>query len=263
MCSYNGVNGEPACANSFLLQDTLRGAWKFPGYVVSDCGAVHDIFEGHHYRASQPEASAVSLARGMDNECIDFGEVTGDADYKPYIEAVQRHHLTEQTIDTALTRLFTARIKLGMFDPPAMVPYSRIDPSELDSPAHRALALRLANESMVLLKNDGTLPLKSPKRIAIVGPLADQTEVLLGNYNGQPTHTISVLEGVKAEFPNAKITYVPGTQFLSNKGEPVPATALTTPDGMPGLEADYGTARTSLRPAAHTDRIAHRADHRS
>src|SRR5579863_6886273 len=93
---------------------------------------------------------------------------------------------------------------------------------------------------MVLLKNDGVLPLKSIKNIAIVGPLADQTAVLLGNYNGTPTHTVSMLEGMKAEFTDAKITFVPGTQFLSNQsGDPVPTSMLTTPDGKPGLEAEY------------------------
>jgi len=240
MCAYNAIDGQPACANQFLLQHTLRGAWQFQGYVVSDCGAVRDIFNGHRYRPTQPQASAISLERGMDNECIDFREkVTDDHDYKPYIEAVQQGYLAESAIDTALVRLFTARIRLGMFDPPSMVPYTNIDEKELDSAAHRALARQMANESMVLLKNDGVLPLKSVKRIAIVGPLADQTAVLLGNYNGIPTHTVSMLEGMKAEFPNAKITYVPGTQFLSNQGNPVPASVLTTPEGKPGLHAEY------------------------
>ncbi|MDE2495138.1 MAG: glycoside hydrolase family 3 C-terminal domain-containing protein [Alphaproteobacteria bacterium] len=243
MCAYNAINGEPACANQFLLQHTLRGAWKFGGYVVSDCGAVRDIFEGHHYRPSQPEATAISVERGMDNECITYGEVKGDDDYKPYIEAVKKGYLPESMMDTALVRDFTARIKLGMFDPPSMDPYSKINPNELNSPAHRALALRLADESMVLLKNDGILPLKGAKKIAIVGPLADQTAVLLGNYNGQPTHTVSVLEGMKAEFPNAQITYVPGTQFLAEDGKPVPASALTTPDGKPGLLVQYSTGQ--------------------
>ena len=241
MCAYNAINGEPACTNQFLLQHTLRGAWQFQGYVVSDCGAVHDIFEGHHYRASQPEASAISLERGMDNECITYGEVTGDADYKPYIDAVHQGYLTQNTMDTALVRDFTARMKLGMFDPPSMVPYSKIDPAELDSAAHRAFALRMADEAMVLLKNDGVLPLKNVKRIAIVGPLAGQTDVLLGNYNGHPTHTVSLVEGMKAEFPNAQITYVPGTQFLSDDRNPVPASVLTTPNGKSGLKAEYGT----------------------
>jgi beta-glucosidase len=241
MCAYNAINGEPACASQFLLQHTLRGAWGFQGYVVSDCDAVRNIFNGHHYRPTQPQASAISVIRGMDNECIDFAKVSDDHDYKPYIEAVQQGYLPESSVDTALIRLFTARIRLGMFDPPSTVPYMSIDEKQLDSPAHRELARRMANESMVLLKNDGILPLKSAKRIAIVGPLADQTAVLLGNYNGSTSHTVSVLEGMKAEFPAAKITYVPGTQFLSNKADPVPASVLTTPDGKPGLQAEYSS----------------------
>jgi len=242
MCAYNAINGEPACANEFLLQDQLRGKWGFQGYVVSDCGAVRDIFNGHHYRPTQPQASAISLERGMDNECIDFRtKVTDDHDYKPYIEAVQQGYLSESAIDTALIRLFTARIKLGMFDPPEMVPYTKIEEKELDSPEHRAFAHKLANESMVLLKNDGTLPLKSGiTKITVVGPLADQTRVLLGNYTGTPRHTVSMLEDLKAEFTKAKITFVPGTQFLRNDGNPVPNSLLTTPDGQTGLKAEYG-----------------------
>ena len=253
MCAYNAINGEPACANQFLLQHTLRGAWKFGGYVVSDCGAVHDIFEGHRYRPSQPQASAISLERGMDNECITFGDVTGDADYKPWLDAMRQGLLPQKAVDTALTRLFTARMKLGMFDPPSMVPYEHLDPKELDSAAHRQLALKLAEESMVLLKNDGVLPLKGAKRIAVVGPLANQTEVLLGNYHGTPTHIVSVLDGMKAAFPGAQITYVPGTQFLSQDGDPLPpamikAGYLAVPESGEyriGVHAN-GTARISV-----------------
>jgi beta-glucosidase len=240
MCAYNAINGEPACTSEFLLQHTLRDAWQFPGYVVSDCGAVVDIFAGHRYRPSQAQASAISLARGMDNECVDFQDkVNDDHDYRPYLDAVQQGYLAESAIDTALVRLFTARIRLGMFDPASLVPYSKLDPGQLDSTAHRNLARRLAAESMVLLKNDGVLPLRSVQRIAIIGPLAEQTRALLGNYNGNPTHTVSVLEGMKAEFPGARITYVAGTQFLSTRAEPVPAALFTTPDGKPGLQAEY------------------------
>ena len=256
MCAYNSVNGEPACANQFLLQHTLRGAWQFQGYVVSDCDAVRNIFGGHHYRPTQPQASAISLQRGMDNECIDFGKVKDDHDYKPYIEAVQQGYLPESSIDTALIRLFTARMRLGMFDLPSTAPYANVDEKQLDSPAHRELARRIANESMVLLKNDGVLPLKSVKRIAIVGPLADQTTVLLGNYNGNPTHTVSVLEGMKAEFPAARITYVPGTQFLSDQADLVPVSVLTTADGKPGLKAEYSSRSSSdAKPTPLTLRI--------
>jgi len=241
MCAYNAINGQPACANQYLLQNLLRGSWGFQGYVVSDCGAVRDIFNGHHYRPTQPQASAISLERGMDNECVDFTSlVKDDHDYKPYIEAVQQGYLSQGAMDTALIRLFTARIKLGMFGPTDKNPYANIDERELNSPEHRALARKLAEESMVLLKNDGTLPIKlGTRNILVVGPLADQTAVLLGNYNGTPTHTVSMLEGLKAEFPDAQITYIPGTQFLRDEGQPVPNNLLATPDGKPGLQAEY------------------------
>ena len=242
MCAYNGINGQPACANQFLLQDQLRGKWGFQGYVVSDCDAVRDIFTGHHYRPTQAQSSAISLERGMDNEC--YGANTeypkDNSDYMPFVEAVQQGYLSQTAMDTTLVRLFTARIRLGMFDPPGAFPYSNIDEKELDSAEHRALARKLADESMVLLKNDGTLPLKAGIRnIAVVGPLADQTRVLLGNYAGRPTHIVSMLDGLKAEFPDAKITFVPGTQFLRAEGDPLPNGLLTTPDGKPGLKAEY------------------------
>jgi len=240
MCAYNAINGEPACANEFLLQDLLRGKWGFKGYVVSDCDAVRDVAANHRYRATQAQGAAISVLRGMDNECVTFSERFGEPVEKAYIDAVQQGYLPENVLDTALIRLFTARIKLGMFDPPELVPYTKIDEKELDSTAHRAEARRLANESMVLLKNDGLLPLKpGVKKIAVVGPLADQTRPLIGNYAGQPTHIVSVLEGLKAEFPGAAITFVPGTQFLRADGVAVPDALLTTPDGKPGLKAEY------------------------
>jgi beta-glucosidase len=240
MCAYNSINGEPACANQFLLEDQLRSKWSFQGYVVSDCGAVINIFDGHHFKPTQAEASGISLHRGMDNECADFFEkVDDDHDYKPYVDAVKMGALKESDIDIALTRLFTARMKLGMFDPPEMVPYTRIDEKLLDSPMHRALARKMANESMVLLKNDGILPLRpSGLKIAVVGPLADQTRVLLGNYSGNPSHSVSVVQGLKAEFPAAQVKFVEGTQFLSKNASPVPAALLTT-DGKPGVKTSY------------------------
>ena len=262
MCAYNSINGQPACASEFLLEDQLRGKWGFKGYVVSDCGAVTDIFAGHKFTKSQPEASAISLKRGMDNECGDFfAKVKDDHDYRPYVDAVKQGFLKESDIDVSLVRLFTARMKLGMFDPPEMVPYTKIDEKKLDSAEHRALARTLANESMVLLKNDGILPLKtSGVKIALVGPLADQTKVLLGNYNGIPTHTVSILEGMKAEFSGATINYVEGTQFLSKKASPVPAEALST-DGKPGVKASYsemkgiGLAESREKPEVLASRV--------
>ena len=239
MCAYNRINGEPACANQFLLQDQLRDKWGFKGYVVSDCDSVQDIYSGHHYEPSMVQAVAVSVSRGMDNECIDPIKVNDDHDYRPYIEAVQQGYLKVADLDKALIRLFTARIKLGMFDPVSMVPYAHIDESQLNSPAHRALALKLANESMVLLKNDGLLPLKtSGQKILVVGPLATQTGVMLGNFSGIPTHPVSILEGIRKEFAGDAITYAPGTGFLSQQTEPVPNSLLTT-DGRPGVAVTY------------------------
>ncbi len=228
MCAYNRVNGQPACGNTFLLQDTLRGAWKFNGYVVSDCDAVVDIFEGHHFVKSQAEAAAVAIKAGMDNECADYITIVKDVhDYQPFLDAVKQGLLSEADLDVALKRLFSARMRLGMFDPPGMVPYASTPESEIDSEPHRALALKTAQESMVLLKNDGALPLGTGiKKILVVGPLADSTEVLYGNYNGTPSHAVSVLEGVRKQFPGAQVAYQPGTSFLSEKpvtGEPLTA----------------------------------------
>ncbi len=246
MCAYNSINGQPACANDFTLVDQLRGKWGFKGYVVSDCGAVIDIFRGHKYTASQPEASATSLKHGMDNECVDGGSlVKGDFDYKPYLDAVAQGYLKESDIDVTLVRLYTAKMKLGMFDPPELDPYSRISGSELDSPEHRALARKIAKESMVLLKNDGVLPIKSlGTNIAVIGPLANQSKVLLGNYNGQPTHTVTILEGIKKEFAGANVTYEPGTMFLSQTATAVPTSALSV-DGKPGAKVDFAQMDTT------------------
>jgi beta-glucosidase len=263
MCAYNAINGEPACANQYLLQDQLRGKWGFQGYVVSDCDAVRDVAANHRYRASQAQGAAISVIRGMDNECVTFTSRFGEPVEKAYIDAVQQGYLPEGTLNTALARLFTARIKLGLFDPPDMVPYTRIDEKELDSAEHRAHARKLANESMVLLRNDGLLPLRQGiKKIAVIGPLADQTRPLIGNYAGQPTHIVSILEGIRAEFPNAAVTFVAGTQFLRTDGTPVPDSILTTPDGKPGLKADYNEGMTRGRPSpgASTSPLASRTE---
>ena len=242
MCAYNSINGQPACINEFLLQDQLRGKWNFQGYVVSDCAAIINIFRDHHFTKTQPEASALAVQRGMDNECLNYFDIKDDQDYKPYLDAYKLGFLKESEIDTALIRLYTARMKLGEFDPPEIVPFAKIDEKELNSPAHRELARVLASESMVLLKNDGILPLKKTGiKIAVVGSLADQAKWLLGNYNGRPTRTVSVLEGIRAEFPDAQVSVVPGTQFLRNDGDVIPGSFLTTLEGQPGLTAEFST----------------------
>jgi beta-glucosidase len=240
MCAYNRVNDQPACANNFLLQDQLRGAWKFNGYVVSDCDAIYDVFHGHAFTKSLAEAAAVSLKAGMDNECADFfTKATDNSDYVKYIDAVHQGLLTEKDLDLSLKRLFTARMKLGMFDPPESVPYAQIPETEIDSAPHRELALQAARESIVLLKNDGTLPLEAGvKKIAVIGPLAESVLVLHGNYAGTASHATTALDGIRKQFPSAEIIYAAGTDFLQ-KPDLIPASVLSTRDGKPGLKGEY------------------------
>ena len=239
MCAYNRVNGEPACANSFLLKDQLRGAWKFKGYVVSDCDAIVDIFKGHQFTRTMAEAAAVSLKTGMDNECADFfTKTTTNSDYVPYIDAVKQGLLSEKDIDVALKRLFTARFRLGLFDPPEMVPYAQTPDSEIDSDGHRALALKAAWESIVLLKNDGVLPLNPDvRKIAVVGPLAESARVLHGNYSGTASRAITALEGIRKQFA-AQVTFSSGMNFLRERAV-IPSAVLSTADDQAGLKGEY------------------------
>ena len=240
MCAYNRVNGQPACANTFLLQDQLRGAWKFNGYVVSDCDAIVDIFQGHKFVKSQAEAAAAAIKTGMDNECADFFTITkDDHDYKPFVDAVKQGLLTEADLDNSLRRLFTARMHLGMFDPPEKVPYAQTPESEIDSAPHRELALKTARESMVLLKNDGVLPFAPRvKKILVVGPLAESVEVLHGNYAGTASHAVTAIDGIRKQFPSAQVSFVPGTNFL-RPNTLIPTAVLSTDDGKPGLKGEY------------------------
>jgi beta-glucosidase len=249
MCAYNRVNGQPACANTFLLKDQLRGAWKFNGYVVSDCDAIVDIFEGHRFVKSQAEAAAAAIKTGMDNECADFFTITkDDHDYKPFVDAVKQGLLTEADLDTSLRRLFTARMRLGMFDPPEKVPYAQTPDSEIDSAPHRELALKTARESMVLLKNDGVLPLApSAKKILVVGPLAESTQVLHGNYSGTASHAVTALEGIRKQFAGSQVSFQPGTDFL-REHPVIPTSVLSTEDGQHGLKGEYFAGDLSGKP---------------
>jgi beta-glucosidase len=232
MCAYNSINGQPACANQFLLLDQLRDHWKFQGYVVSDCDAVKDIWHGHHYTSTLEQAAAVSMKLGTDLDC-------SGKDSSRYVAAVKQGLLTEKDLDTSVKRLMRARFELGMFDPPSMVKYASIPYSEIESPEHRALALKSSKEAMVLLKNDGTLPLKPGVRtIAVVGPLADNALAMFGNYHGRPSESTTPLEGIRREFKGATVTFSPGTNFLRDQ-VPVPTSVLRTPDGQPGLSGSY------------------------
>lgn len=229
MCAYNRTNTEPCCTNKRLMSDILRGEWKFGGYVVSDCGAIQDIWKGHQFVKSEMEASALAVKAGTDLTC--------GREYLSLIQAVKQNLITEAEIDVAVKRLMTARFRLGMFDPPAMVRYTQIPFSENDSPAHRALSLTAARESMVLLKNETRiLPLKKDiKTIAVIGPNADALESLLGNYNGTPSKYVTPLAGIRDKVsPQAEVLFAPGTYKIGANTVPVPASSLGT-----GLKGEY------------------------
>jgi beta-glucosidase len=242
MCAYNSLNGQPACANPFLLEEHLRKDWGFQGYVVSDCGAVQDVFKGHHFAATPEEGVADVFKAGMDLICGDYRNKMA-TERTTIVNAVHQGLLAEADIDRSLRRLFTARFRLGLFDPPSAVPYSGIKPADNDTEEHRQLALRMAREAIVLLKNkDHFLPLKqAPASIAVIGPNADSLDALEGNYNGTPSKPVTVLSGIRARFPNSRITYVQGTGLVGPVTQAIPSSALCTDAacGEHGLKGEY------------------------
>jgi beta-glucosidase len=238
MCAYNSIDGAPACANTMLLRDHLRKDWHFDGYVVSDCAAVADVNTGHHFAPDMAHASAESVKAGTDLEC---GFAGGQA-FPALVDAVHQGLITEAELDTSLRRLFRARMKLGMFDPPDSYAYGRIPMSEDDSAAHRQLSLEAARESMVLLKNENhTLPLKSaPQRIAVIGPTAELVQSLQGNYNGPPQAPVYPLAGIEDRFASSTITYAQGSTLVAGYAIPVEHTALQPARGTgDGLTGEY------------------------
>jgi beta-glucosidase len=235
MCAYNRYHGEACCGSSRLLTTILRKEWGFPGYVVSDCGAIDDIYEHHKIVATPEEAGALAVKAGCDLECA--------TTFEHLKEAVAKKIITEPEIDVAVKRLFVARFRLGMFDPAERVKYAAIPYSVVDSKEHQQLALESARKSIVLLKNDHQLlPLKKDlKTIAVIGPNADEWTMLLGNYNGLPSKAITPLEGIREKLgPGTKLIYAKGCELA--EGLPtfikIPASALSH-GGTPGLQADY------------------------
>ncbi|HYG07140.1 MAG TPA: glycoside hydrolase family 3 C-terminal domain-containing protein [Stenotrophomonas sp.] len=213
MGAYNRVNGESASASQFLLQDTLRQAWGFDGYVVSDCDSIEDIYKHHKIVGSAAEAAALGVKRGLELNC--------GRTYGALVDAVRQGLISEAEIDAAVRKLMTARMRLGMFDPPERVAYAQIPYSVNQSPAHDALALRAASESLVLLKNDGLLPLSpSLKRVAVIGPTADDPMALLGNYYGTPADPVTVLRGIRKALPNAEVVYARGSDLVERSDDP-------------------------------------------
>ena len=215
MGAYNRVNGEAACASPTLLQRILREEWGFEGYVVSDCGAINDIYSHHYLVDSGVEAAALAVKNGCDLEC---GCTYGiPCEYGNLTKAVEKGLLSEEDLDRSVKRLFMARFRLGMFDPPEQVAYTQIPYSVVDSAEHRQLALEVARQSLVLLKNqDNLLPLDKSniQSIAVIGPNADETLVLSSNYSGTPAEPVSVLAGIQALVsPETEVYYARGCEI--------------------------------------------------
>lgn len=204
MTAYNRVNGEPASASPTLLQRILRENWGFSGYVVSDCWAIRDIHEQHQVTAGPVESAAAAVKAGCDLNC--------GCTYEHLPAALEQGLVTEAELDVSVGRLFEARLRLGMFDPPERVPFASIPFDVVDCAEHRQLARRAAQESLVLLKNDGTLPLRSDlKSLAVIGPNASADQVLWGNYSGTASQTVTPLEGIRARLPaGVKLYYAEG-----------------------------------------------------
>ena len=220
MSAYNRINGESATASDRFLNDILRRQWGFTGYVVSDCGAVDDIFRRHKIVPTAEEGSALALTRGCDLEC-------GSA-YRALKGALAQGLVREADLDLALERLFAARIKLGVFDPPERVRWAQIPYSVNDAPAHDRLARRVAQSSIVLLKNSGVLPLrKDLGSIAVIGPTADDLMSLVGNYNGTPARPVTILAGIRnAVSPTTQVRYERGADLVEGRQDPRAAAAI-------------------------------------
>ena len=235
MCCYNSVDGVPGCASTDLLQKRLRERWGFDGYVVSDCGAIRDIFQNHHYTDSQGAASVVAVKAGTDLTC--------GREYATLVDEVKAGNISEDDINRAVKRLYIARFKLGMFDPPERVPFSKLGDSEIDSAQHRQLALETERKAIVLLKNENqTLPLKaSAKKIAVIGPSADDPVALLGNYNGVSAKQVTPLEGIAAQYQGkAQVEYRLGASYTPVTPAPLSTWTLTPSSGSGhGLRAEY------------------------
>jgi beta-glucosidase len=212
MCAYNAFNGQPCCGSDQLMVDILRNNWKFTGYVTSDCGAIDDFFNHHKTHPDAISAASDAVLHGTDIDC-------GNVAYKALVQAVQQGKITEQQLDVSLKRLFMIRFRLGMFDPPSMVKYAQTPASELESAAHAAHSLKIARQSIVLLRNENhLLPLnKNIKKIVVLGPNADNPISVLGNYNGTPSEIVTALQGIKNKLGNrTEVVYEKAVNFTND-----------------------------------------------
>ena len=251
MCAYNAFKSQPCCGSDQLMIRILRDKWKFNGYVTSDCWGIDDFFKNHKTSANAEEASADAVFHGTDVEC-------GTNAYLSLVQAVKDGKITEEQINTSVKRLFMIRMRLGMFDPPSIVKYAQTPASVLESPSHKALALKMARESIVLLKNDGnTLPLsRSIKKIAVLGPNADNSIAVLGNYNGTPSEIVTALDGIKRKLGNnTEVLYEQAINFTNDtllSYEDV--SSRYSIDGKQGFKAEYfSTKDLSGTPVVKTE----------
>lgn len=238
MGAYSAYLGDPCCASPLLLGDILRGQWGFRGYVVSDCGAIDDIHAAHGYAKDAAGASAEAVKAGCDLTC--------GTEYAALKDAVGKKLISEAAIDTAVTRLMIAKMKLGMFDPPGMVPYAAISSSMLEAPDHRALALKVAQKSIVLLKNEGQLlPLNKNRlrSVAVIGPYSMRDDVLYGNYSGVSSKPVTFLQGIRNRIgEGVRIEFTKGVMPTDQGGAltTVPTRYVKPPDGKGnGLLGEY------------------------
>ncbi len=251
MCAYNAVDNYPACANKMLLQTILRGDWNFQGFVTSDCGAVDDFFEAkaHHTSPDKDSAAVAGIEAGTDTNC---GKT-----YLALTDAVKKGLITEAQLDVSLKRLYLARFKLGLFDPPEKMLWSKVPFSEVNSPAHAALALKTARESMVLLKNSNDiLPLSAAKykTIAVIGPNAAELSALEGNYNAVPKNPMLPIDGIVKQFSSSKVLYAQGSPYAENAPIVIPRTQFRAAAGSSeeGLKAEYFNNDSLTGPPAFT-----------
>ncbi|MGN6417944.1 MAG: glycoside hydrolase family 3 C-terminal domain-containing protein [Pseudobacter sp.] len=236
MCAYNAFRAQPCCASDLLMNDILRKQWNFTGYVTSDCWAIDDFFKYHKTHPDALESAADAVLHGTDVEC-------GVSVYKTLVDAVKQNRITEKQLDISLERLFTIRYRLGQFDPASMVPYTQIGEDQLESKAHTDHSLKMAQQSIVLLKNSNNLlPLKkSIRKIALIGPNADNRISVLGNYNGMPSEIVTVLKGLQHKLGNnVEIIYEKAVNFTDDSllvyEDLSPFYKI---DGAKGVKAEY------------------------
>ena len=236
MCAYNAVFKQPCCASDLLMNDILRKQWNFTGYVTSDCWAIDDFFKYHKTHKDSVTAAVDAVMHGADVEC-------GTSVYYTLYNGVKNGLIKEEQLDISLRRLFTIRYRLGMFDPPSMVKYAQTPFSVLEAPEHKAHALKMAQQSIVLLKNENnTLPLnKKIKKIAVLGPNADNHIAILGNYNGIPSKIVSLLDGIKEKLgKDVEVIYEKAINFTNDTL--LVYKDLTNQfnlDGKQGIKAEY------------------------